>query len=121
MRMAQAAPAPPFRLILVLVLATAIGPFALQVFLPALPAIQNGFGVTPRTAQLVFSLSAFSIAVSMLFYGPISDRVGRRPALIGGLVVYLAGSVICAAAPTHHGADPGPHRAGRRRLRRAWC
>ena len=100
MRMAQAAPAPPFRLILVLVLATAIGPFALQVFLPALPAIQNGFGVTAGTAQLVFSLSAFSIAVSMLFYGPISDRVGRRPALIGGLVVYVAGSIICAAAPT---------------------
>ena len=48
----------------------------------------------------MFSLSAFSIAVSTLFYGPISDRVGRRPALIGGLVVYLAGSLICAVAPT---------------------
>ncbi len=92
--------APPFRLVLVLVLATAIGPFALQVFLPALPAIQQGFQVNTATAQLVFSLSAFSIAFSMLLYGPISDRVGRRPALIGGLVVYLVGSVICAAAPT---------------------
>ena len=98
--MAQTAPAAPFRLVLVLVLATAIGPFALQVFLPALPAIQAGFGVSAATAQLVFSLSAFSIAVSMLFYGPISDRIGRRPALIGGLTVYLAGSVICAVAPT---------------------
>lgn len=95
-----AAEAPPFRLVLVLVLATAIGPFALQVFLPALPAIQAGFGVSAATAQLVFSLSAFAIAVSTLFYGPISDRVGRRPALIGGLVLYLIGSVICAVAPT---------------------
>ena len=91
---------PTFRLVLVLVLATAIGPFALQVFLPALPAIQADFAVSAATAQLVFSLSAFSIAVSTLFYGPISDRVGRRPALIGGLVVYLAGSVLCAVAPT---------------------
>jgi DHA1 family bicyclomycin/chloramphenicol resistance-like MFS transporter len=91
---------PTFRLVLVLVLATAIGPFALQVFLPALPAIQADFAVSAATAQLVFSLSAFSIAVSTLFYGPISDRVGRRPALIGGLIVYLAGSVLCAVAPT---------------------
>ena len=80
----------------VLVLATAIGPFAMQVFLPALPAIQEDFGVGAATAQLAFSLSAFAIAVATLFYGPISDRVGRRPALIGGLVVYLAGSLLCA-------------------------
>ena len=88
-----AAPAPPFRLVVVLVLATGIGPFAMQVFLPALPSIQARFGVSAASAQLVFSLSAFSIAVSMLFYGPISDRFGRRPALIGGLIVYLAESV----------------------------
>ena len=86
--------------IAVLVLATAIGPLAMQVFLPALPAIQSGFAVGAATAQLVFSLSAFAIAVSMLAYGPISDRLGRRPALLGGLVVYLAGSVLCAMAPT---------------------
>ena len=72
----------------------------MQVFLPALPSIQARFGVSAASAQLVFSLSAFSIAVSMLFYGPISDRFGRRPALIGGLIVYLAGSVMCAVAPS---------------------
>ena len=83
--------------IAVLVLATAIGPFAMQVFLPALPAIQTGFGVNAATAQLVFSLSAFAIAISMLVYGPVSDRLGRRPALLGGLAVYLAGSVLCVA------------------------
>jgi MFS transporter, DHA1 family, multidrug resistance protein len=93
-------PAPSLRLVAVLVLATAIGPFALQVFLPALPAIQAGFQVSAATAQLVFSLSAFSIAVSTLFYGPVSDRVGRRPALIGGLIVYIAGSALCAVAPS---------------------
>ena len=94
------ADAAPFRLIAVLVVATAIGPFAMQIYLPALPAIQAGFGVSAGTAQLAFSLSAFSIAISTLFYGPISDRVGRRPALIGGLIVFLAGSAMCAIAPT---------------------
>ena len=96
----QATPAPPPRLIVVLVLATALGPFAMQVFLPALPAIQAGFGVSAATAQLSFSLSAFAIAVSTLFYGPVSDRLGRRPALLGGLVIYLVGSLLCAAAPS---------------------
>jgi DHA1 family bicyclomycin/chloramphenicol resistance-like MFS transporter len=91
---------PPARFVAVLVLATALGPFAMQVFLPALPAIQEDFAVGAATAQLAFSLSAFAIAVATLFYGPVSDRTGRRPALIGGLLVYLAGSLICALAPT---------------------
>ena len=95
-----AAPAPTFRFIAVLVAATALGPFAMQVFLPALPAIQEDFGVRAATAQLAFSLSAFAIAVATLFYGPISDRLGRRPALIGGLAVYLLGSLICWLAPS---------------------
>ena len=95
-----AAPGPSFRFVAVLVLATALGPFAMQVFLPALPAIQEDFAVGAVTAQLAFSLSAFAIAVATLFYGPISDRVGRRPALIGGLLIYLVGSVICAVAPS---------------------
>jgi DHA1 family bicyclomycin/chloramphenicol resistance-like MFS transporter len=91
---------PPARFVAVLVLATALGPFAMQVFLPALPAIQEDFAVGAATAQLAFSLSALAIAVATLFYGPLSDRVGRRPTLIGGLLVYLAGSLACALAPT---------------------
>ena len=87
-----------WRLILILVVATAIGPFSMQIFLPALPAIQAGFAVSAPTAQLAFSLSALAMAVATLLYGPLSDRLGRRPALIAGLVVYLAGSLICAFA-----------------------
>ena len=87
-----------WRLILVLVLATAIGPFSMQVFLPALPAIQSSYGVTAATAQLAFSLSAFAMAVATLFYGPISDRVGRRRALLAGIVIFIAGSLVCAFA-----------------------
>jgi DHA1 family bicyclomycin/chloramphenicol resistance-like MFS transporter len=87
-----------WRLILVLVVATAIGPFSMQVFLPALPAIQSGYGVPAATAQLAFSLSALAMAVATLFYGPASDRIGRRKALIAGLVVFLLGSLMCAFA-----------------------
>lgn len=94
------AAAPQAGFVLVLVAATALGPFAMQVFLPALPAIQADFDVGAATAQLAFSLSALAIAVATLFYGPLSDRFGRRPALIGGLLVYFAGSLLCAVAPT---------------------
>ena len=87
-----------WRLILVLVLATAIGPFSMQVFLPALPAIQGSYGVAAATAQLAFSLSAFAMAVATLFYGPISDRVGRRRALLAGIIVFIVGSLVCAFA-----------------------
>lgn len=87
-----------WRLILILVVATAIGPFSMQIFLPALPAIQAGFVVSAATAQLAFSLSALAMAVATLLYGPLSDRLGRRPALMAGLLVYLAGSLICAFA-----------------------
>jgi len=100
MAISQSAAPSSWRLIGVLVVATAIGPFSMQVFLPALPVIQDSYGVSAATAQLAFSLSAFAIAVSMLFYGPISDRLGRRPAMLGGIVIYLVGSVLCVVAPT---------------------
>lgn len=87
-----------WRLILILVVATAIGPFSMQIFLPALPAIQADFAVSAATAQLAFSLSALAMAAATLVYGPFSDRLGRRPALITGLVVFLVGSLACAFA-----------------------
>jgi MFS transporter, DHA1 family, multidrug resistance protein len=95
------------RLLLVLIVATALGPMAMQIFVPALPAIQEGFDVTPATAQLTLSLSAFSIALATLAYGPLSDRFGRRPALLGGLVVYLAGSALCGLATSMGGLIAG--------------
>jgi len=85
--------------LVVLVGATALGPLAIQIFLPSLPAIQADLKVSASLAQMVFSLSAASIAVAMLIYGPLSDRFGRRPTLVTGLFLYLAGSLIATFAP----------------------
>ncbi len=85
--------------LLVLVAATALGPLAMQIFLPSLPAIQADFGVSGAAAQLVLSLSMVAIAVSVLVYGPLSDRFGRRPPLIAGLAFFLLGSLISSFAP----------------------
>lgn len=92
---------PKSRLFLVaLVAATALGPLAMQIFLPSLPSIQADLEVSGLVAQLVLSLSMASIAVSMLIYGPLSDRFGRRPMLILGLGLFLIGSFVSTLAPT---------------------
>ena len=79
---------------------SALAPLSLQIFVPALPAIQAHFAVSPGTAQLALSLSILANAVAALSYGPLSDRFGRRPVMLGGLAMFIAGSVLCALAPT---------------------
>ncbi|MDB5537534.1 MAG: major facilitator transporter, partial [Devosia sp.] len=70
---------PMLRAALVLGLLSAIGPFAIDMYLPALPAI--GVSLSASTAEVQMSLMAFmaAIAVCQLFYGPISDMIGRKP------------------------------------------
>ncbi len=82
-----------------LVAITAIGPLSMQIFLPALPAIQRDFAAAPGAVQLALSLSMVSIALATLAFGPISDRYGRRPVVIAGLGLFLVGTAVCAAAP----------------------
>jgi MFS transporter, DHA1 family, multidrug resistance protein len=79
---------------------SALAPMSLQIFVPALPAIQAHFGVPPGVAQLALSLSILANAVAALSYGPLSDRFGRRPVVLAGLSMFIAGSVLCALAPT---------------------
>lgn len=81
-----------------LVALTAVGPVSFQIFLPSLPSIQEGFGVSPGTAQLALSLSMAGIAAATLAYGWLADRFGRRMALLVGMGIMLLGSLICAAA-----------------------
>jgi drug resistance transporter, Bcr/CflA subfamily len=89
-----------FRAALVLGLLSAIGPFAIDMYLPALPAI--GASLEANTAQVQMSLMSFmaAIAVCQLFYGPISDMVGRKPPLYFGMVIFVIGAVGSALAPS---------------------
>ena len=93
-------PANTKMLIGVLAFITALGPLAMQIILPVLPVMQDAFMVSAGTVQYVLSLALFTIAFATLVYGPASDRYGRRPVLLVGLVIFLLGSVVSALAPS---------------------
>jgi DHA1 family bicyclomycin/chloramphenicol resistance-like MFS transporter len=90
----------PRRWILVMGTIVAIGPMSIDMYLPALPAIQRHFGAD--TASTQFTLAAFFIglAVGQLVYGPLSDRIGRRGPLLFGLALYAVASLACMFAPS---------------------
>lgn len=86
-------------LVVVLGLLTATGPFAIDLYLPALPAIARDFGTS--TGYIAHSVSSFfvGLGVGQFIYGPISDRMGRRPPLLFGLVLFILASFGLVLAP----------------------
>ncbi|HBX37466.1 MAG TPA: Bcr/CflA family drug resistance efflux transporter, partial [Pseudohongiella sp.] len=85
-------------MILLLAAASALGPVAMQIMLPAIPIVRETFEVSTGTAQLTLSLSMLSIAIATLIYGPLSDRYGRRPVMLAGISITVIGSILCMAA-----------------------
>ena len=71
---------------------------ALHIVVPALPLLVLAFNDSPARVQLVLTLYLAGIAAGQLVYGPLSDRFGRRPVLIAGLAVFLAGTMLCGLA-----------------------
>ncbi|WP_299021600.1 multidrug effflux MFS transporter [uncultured Dietzia sp.] len=90
----------PGTVLLALALTGAIGPFATDTYLPALPLIVDEFGVSASTAQLTLTAFMVSLAVGQLVIGPLSDRMGRRTLLILGSVGTALAAVLCALAPS---------------------
>lgn len=86
---------PPLAL---LVLVTAIAPAALHMLVPSLPLLATVFDAPAGSIQLVLTLFLAGIATGQLVYGPVSDRLGRRPVLIAGIVLFLLGTVLCGLA-----------------------
>jgi DHA1 family bicyclomycin/chloramphenicol resistance-like MFS transporter len=90
----------PSRLVVLLAALSAFGPLSIDFYLPGLPALTSDFGVGASLGQATLTACLLGLAVGQLFVGPLSDRLGRRPPLLVGLVLYCAASLACAAAPS---------------------
>ena len=88
-----------YRMALVLGLLSAIGPFAIDMYLPALPAIGVALHADVHAVQLSLMAFFLSFAISQIVYGPASDMFGRKPPLYVGIVLFVIGSIGCALAP----------------------
>ena len=82
----------------ILIAATATGPLALNIFVPSMPGLVRVFDTDYATIQLTLTLYLVGVALAQLAYGPLSDRFGRRPALLWGLAIYAVASLMCAMA-----------------------
>jgi DHA1 family bicyclomycin/chloramphenicol resistance-like MFS transporter len=90
---ARAAAAHPWRLLALLMAMTSIAPMALNILVPAVPGLASRLNTDAATVQLTVSLFLFAIALSQLTLGPLSDRYGRRPVVLGGLAVAVVASL----------------------------
>ena len=86
--------------LLILIAVTAMGPLAINIFLPSMPGMAGEMDTDYATVQLTLSLYLVGLSVAQLLYGPLSDRFGRRPLMLTGLGIFLGGTLMCALAPT---------------------
>jgi MFS transporter, DHA1 family, multidrug resistance protein len=74
--------------------------FSIDITLPAIPAMAREFNAQVSTIQLTISLFVLALGVGQLFWGIFSDRYGRKPAIIGGLILFIVSSIAAAFATT---------------------
>tara|TARA_R100001129_G_scaffold180191_1_gene157970 strand:- start:691 stop:1860 length:1170 start_codon:yes stop_codon:yes gene_type:complete len=78
--------------------AVALGPLAIDMYLPALPAMGEALSADTGQVQLTLSIYMVGFALAQLICGPLADRFGRKPIMIGGFLLFAIASVVCALA-----------------------
>jgi DHA1 family bicyclomycin/chloramphenicol resistance-like MFS transporter len=78
----------------------ALLPISTDLYLPSLPGLRADLGISGAEAQLTLSVFVIGFGIAQLFWGPISDRFGRRPALLCGISLYALASIGCMLAPS---------------------
>lgn len=84
------------RWLILMGLLAALGPLAIDMYLPAFPAMAASLGTTPGSIERTLASYLFGLAMAQIFYGPFADRYGRKPPLVFGLLVFIVASVGCA-------------------------
>ncbi|HEX4044942.1 MAG TPA: multidrug effflux MFS transporter [Gammaproteobacteria bacterium] len=86
------------RIILLICLTSSIARFALDSYLPSLPALSQYFQTSPGYIQMTLTLYLLGFSLSQLIYGPLSDYYGRRIIMLYGLTIFIIGNLLCALA-----------------------
>ena len=81
-----------------LILASSVSILSTDLYTPSMPHLTSAFDTDAGRVQLTITLNLAGFALAQLFYGPLSDRVGRRPVLLGGMAGFAVASAACAAA-----------------------
>jgi DHA1 family bicyclomycin/chloramphenicol resistance-like MFS transporter len=87
-----------FALTLLLAMLTGLGPLSVDMYLASLPEIVRVLEAPPAQAQLTISVYLVGLACAQVFFGPLSDRHGRRPVLLSALGAYLLATLACSLA-----------------------
>lgn len=93
-------PSSTARLAAVLGLLACVGPFAIDMYLPALPAVATELNAPISAVQGTLVAYFIAFGVSQLVWGPLSDQIGRKTPLIAGLAIFIVGTAACALAPS---------------------
>ncbi len=88
------------RLALILGSLSAFGPITTDLYLPALPAAAEDLGASQPAIQVTLTACLIGLALGQVFVGPLSDTIGRRRPMIAGMALFVAGSLLCAIAPS---------------------
>jgi len=86
--------------IVLLVVLSSFGPLTMSIYTPVMPAVGADLRTGADSVQLTLTTYMLGFAVGQLFYGPLSDRYGRRPVLLGGLLFFAVATIGCAFAPS---------------------
>jgi DHA1 family bicyclomycin/chloramphenicol resistance-like MFS transporter len=86
--------------IALLVALGSFGPLTMSIYTPVMPSVGHDMMASAESVKLTLTTYMLGFAVGQLFYGPLSDRYGRRPVLLGGLLVFTATTFACSFAPS---------------------
>jgi DHA1 family bicyclomycin/chloramphenicol resistance-like MFS transporter len=86
--------------IIILAAAVALGPLSTDMYLPSLPGLTSVFDTTIDRVQVTLSVYLYGFAFAQLVYGPLADRFGRKPIMLGGLALFILSSVGCVQSTT---------------------
>ena len=92
---------------LILGLLSCLGPFAIDIYLPAMPLIGDNLGVSPMGMQSTITAYFAAFGIAQMFYGPWADQAGRKLPLYAGIAMFVLGTILCMTATSGTGLIVG--------------